>query len=68
MEITWEVFEARLQQIDDLAKERDALQARIDFIMECDDHALDYMRKLHAQAKEQGGGGQVGGSIPPAPL
>lgn len=54
MKVTWEVFEARLQQIDDLAKERDALQARIDFIMECDDHALDYMRKLHAQAKEQG--------------
>mgnify|MGYP003132227296 CR=1 FL=1 len=61
MEITWEVFEARLQQIGELAKERDearkerdALQARIDFIMECDDHALDYMRKLHAQAKEQG--------------
>jgi hypothetical protein len=56
MKVTWEVFEARLQQIDDLAKERDQLKAHIDFIMECDEHALDYMRKLHAQAKakEQG--------------
>ena len=26
MEITWEVFEARLQQIDDLEKERDILK------------------------------------------
>ena len=56
MEITAEVFFARLDQIDELAKERDALQAHIDFLMECDEHALDYMRKLHAQAKakEQG--------------